>query len=258
MTIRMISSAAAWLVAAGAAMAADLPAPLPYKAPPIAAPMARDWGGLYVGINGGYAWGTSDWGLSTPLSATTAFRSGTLHPNGGIGGGQVGYNWQRGAWVFGVEADLDYRDAADTVSIAIFPVGFPVIFRQLEARQKWLGTIRPRAGMVVGDVMVYATGGLAFGQVTDTQSLITTTGSQTFSASSTRAGWVAGIGAEYAMMRGWSTRLEYLHVDLGSTTLATPVFAAPGQIGFVASSGTFPNRSDIVRLGLSYRLDAWR
>jgi outer membrane immunogenic protein len=252
------AAAAAWLIAGGAATAADLPRPLPYKAPLApAAPLVRDWSGFYAGINGGYSWGTSDWGLSTPLSAATAFRSGTLRPDGGLFGGQVGYNWQRGAWVLGVEADLDYRDAADTVSIALVPVGLPVEFRQIEVRQKWLGTIRPRAGMVVGDAFIYATGGVAFGQVTDTHALITTTASQTFSASSTRTGWVAGAGVEYALMSAWSARLEYLHVDLGSTTLATPTFVPAGQSGFVPSSGTFPNRSDIVRLGLSYKLPAW-
>ena len=90
--------------------------------------------------------------------------------------------------------------------------------------------------MVVGNALLYATGGLAVGSVTDTQSLITTTASQTFSASSTRAGWVLGLGAEYPVMPGWSTKLEYLHVDLGSTSLAAPAFTPPGQAGFVASS----------------------
>jgi len=141
MTIRFMSGvcAVAWLMAPAVAVAADLPSRLVYKAPSVATPAARDWSGFYAGINGGYAWSTSDWGLSTPLSATTAFRSGTLRPNGGIGGGQVGFNWQRGAWVKGVEADIDYRDASDTTSIALQAVGFPTEFRQLTSRQTWLG-----------------------------------------------------------------------------------------------------------------------
>jgi outer membrane immunogenic protein len=258
MTIRSVPSAAlaAWLVAGGAAMAADIQ-PI-YKAPVLAAPAGPDWSGVYIGINAGYAWTTTDWGLSTPLSATTAFRSGTLRPNGGIGGGQIGFNSQRGAWLAGIEADLDYRDARDTVSIPIFPVGFPVEFRQLESRQEWLGTIRPRAGVIVGPALLYATGGLAVGRVTDRHSLLTTTASQTFSVATTRAGWTVGAGVEYALMPSWSTRLEYLHVDLGSTSLATPAFTPAGQSGFVASSGTFTNRSDIVRFGLNRKLDFWR
>jgi len=260
MTIRFAAGvgAVAWLVAATVAVAADLPARPVYKAPSIAAPVARDWSGFYLGINAGYAWTTSDWGLSTPLSATTAFRSGTLRPNGGIGGGQIGFNWQRGVWLWGVEADVDYRDASDTTSIALQAVGLPTEFRQLTSRQTWLGTIRPRGGVVVGDALLYATGGLAVGSVTDTHALITTTASQTFSASSTRTGWALGAGVEYALMPGWSTKLEYLHVDLGSTSLATPLFTPAGQAGFVASFGTFSNRSDIVRLGLNYKFSAWR
>jgi outer membrane immunogenic protein len=258
MTIRLIARAAvaAWLVAGGAAMAADLQ-PI-YKAPVVAAPVVAGWSGVYIGINAGYSWATSDWGLSTPASAATAFRSGTLRPNGGMAGGQIGFNWQRGAWLAGIEADLDYRDATDTVSIALIPVGLPVEFRQLESRQEWLGTIRPRVGMVVGPALLYATGGLAVGRVTDTQSLLTTTASQTFSAASTRAGWTVGAGVEYALWQAWSTKLEYLHVDLGSTSLATPVFIPAGQSGFVASFGTFTNRTDIVRFGLNRKLDFWR
>jgi outer membrane immunogenic protein len=258
MTIRLVPSAAmaAWLVAGGAAMAADIQPT--YKAPVIAAPAAPDWSGAYIGINVGYAWATSDWGLSTPLSATTAFRSGTLRPNGGIGGGQIGFNWQRGWWFAGIEADLDYRDATDTVSIPLVAAGLPVEFRQLESRQEWLGTIRPRVGVVVGPALLYATGGLAVGRITDTQSLLTTTASQTFSVVSTRAGWTLGAGVEYALMQGWSTKFEYLHVDLGDTSLATPAFTPAGQAGFVPSFGTFTNRSDIVRLGLNHKLDFWR
>jgi len=260
MTIRVVPGAAiaAWLVAAGAAMAADAPAQLIRKAPVVAAPAVRDWGGAYVGINAGYAWTTSEWGLSTPLSATTPFRSGTLRPNGGIGGGQIGLNWQRDAWLAGVEADLDYRNATDTVPIPLTAVGLPVEFRQLESRQEWLGTIRGRSGVIVGNALLYATGGLAVGRVTDTQSLLTTTASQVFSVASTRAGWTLGAGVEYALMPGWSTKLEYLHVDLGDTSLATPAFTPAGQAGFVASSATFTNRTDIVRLGLNRKLDFWR
>jgi outer membrane immunogenic protein len=258
MTIRLVASAAvaAWLVAAGDATAADL-RPI-NKAPVIAAPAGPDWSGAYIGINAGYAWTASDWGLSTPASAATAFRSGTLRPNGGMGGGQIGFNWQRGAWLAGIEADLDYRDATDTVSIALIPVGLPVEFRQLASRQEWLGTIRPRAGVIVGPALLYATGGLAVGRVTDTHALLTTTASQTISVASTRGGWTVGAGVEYALMPSWSTKLEYLHVDLGSSSLATPVFVPAGQSGFVASFGTFTNRTDIVRFGLNRKLDFWR
>jgi outer membrane immunogenic protein len=258
MTIRFVSraAAAAWLVAAsGAATAADMPARPVYKAPAVVAPAGPDWNGAYGGINAGYAWATSHWGLSTPLSAVTPFRSGTLRPDGGIGGGQIGYNWQRGAWLLGVEADLDYRNAANSVSIALPAVGFPTEIRQLQSREGWLGTIRPRAGVIAGNALIYATGGIAFGRVTDTHALITTTASQSFSTASTRAGWALGAGVEYALTRGWSAKIEYLHVDLGSTGLATPAFIPAGQIGFVPSFGTFTNHTDIVRIGLNHTLD---
>ena len=252
------TAAVAFFLGAGLTMAADVPAAKVYKAPLKAAPAMPDWTGVYFGINAGYAWARSNWGLSTPLSAITPFRSDSLQPDSSIGGVQIGWNWQSGPWLWGIEGDIDYRNGNDSASIAIPAAGFPTEFRNLQSRETWLGTIRPRVGGVWSSTLLYVTGGLAAGQVTNTQSLVTTTASSTFSASSTRTGWVLGAGLEYVLNTNWTAKLEYLYVDLGNSSLDTPAFTPPGQAGFVASSGVFENRSQIVRAGLNYKLDSAR
>src|SRR5262249_60537237 len=80
---------------------------MPAKAPPIAAPIpVQNWTGLYVGGNGGYSWGRTD--VDYSLGALPAL-STTLDPNSFIGGGQIGYNWQRGSLVLGVAGDIAWR-----------------------------------------------------------------------------------------------------------------------------------------------------
>jgi len=234
---------------AGPTMAADLAPKAPaYKAPPPV--RAVSWTGFYAGVNAGYAWTDSDWQMSTPTAVVT-FRSGTLHPQGFIGGGQAGFNWQSGFWVWGIEADIDGRGGSDLVSIP-GAGGATGGFRILDSHPKWLATVRPRVGAAFDNILLYATGGLAVGEVRVNHTLLDPPGGSTsvFSTSSTRSGWTVGAGLEYAVARPWSVKLEYLYVDLGTTTLATPADAF-----FVPASTTVSNKSQIVRAGLNYRFN---
>jgi len=121
--------------AASSAMAADLARPV-YKAAP--APLFN-WTGFYVGGHGGYGWADD----------------ANLSPKGWFGGGQVGYNWQYAPnWVFGVEADISGSDISET-NLA----GAPLVSSKIN----YFGTARGRLGYTVDRVMVYGTGGLAFG-----------------------------------------------------------------------------------------------
>ena len=96
------------LLAASHAWAADLPVP----AGPVPAyyPVATvyDWGGGYIGINGGYAFGQSEWGAD-PLDLSGLSSTGNFNVNGGLVGGTIGVSGQWGAWVFGVEGDFDWQ-----------------------------------------------------------------------------------------------------------------------------------------------------
>lgn len=177
---------AALLAAPVAAQAADLGPS--YKAPAYVAPSYATWTGFYVGINGGYGFGDSDW----------AALGTDPEPSGFLIGGTVGYNLQTGVWVWGIEGDFAYSTIDDTVAGATVEV-------------PWFATARGRIGYAGwGNLMPYFTGGAAFAKVEATTAGAT--------ESDTRIGWTVGAGLEYAMWSNWSVKVEYLYADLGSFT----------------------------------------
>ncbi len=210
---------AALLAAPLGARAADLPHPL-YKAPAYVGPAAANWTGFYVGINGGYGFGTSDWDIPAV----------SPDPSGYLAGATVGYNFQTGLWVWGFEADIDWADIKGDTSC---------LGGSCETNLDWFGTARIRIGYAGWDNWLpYLTGGAAFG---DVKADLTTTGS---TASSTQIGWTAGVGLEYAFRSNWSAKIEYLYADLGS-------FDCGAACGTTSNNVTFT--TNIVRAGLNYR-----
>jgi outer membrane immunogenic protein len=210
------------LVAAMAtpSFAADLPRPS-YKAP-IYAPSFYSWTGFYAGINGGYGFGKSDW--------TGAGGTGSTKPKGALAGVTVGYNLQTGAWVWGLEADLDYSwmKGSDSGGTGVCTGG------GCETKMQWFGTGRGRLGYAGWDRWLpYVTGGLAYGNIKATPAV----GSD---FSKTKFGWTVGGGVEYALLANWTTKLEYLYADLGSFSGGVP-----------GNDVTF--KTHLVRAGLNYR-----
>jgi len=213
-----LAVAAALLTGALAAQAADLPQPS-YKAPAYVGPSYANWTGFYVGINGGYAWGDSEWS-----GGTGNFK---VSPNGWLGGGTIGYNFQTGTWVWGIEGDFDYVDLNGTAGGLC--IGCSV-------KDTWLGTARGRLGYAGwNNWLPYITGGGAFGNI----KVSTPFGDN----SNTKWGWTAGAGLEWAFLANWSAKVEYLYVDLGSTNCDLCA-VTPTNIDF---------KSSIVRLGVNYR-----
>ena len=269
---------------------------MPLKAPPL--PVAvYNWTGFYVGGNVGYSWGHSsttttfyDGNTGTLLSAGAA----GFNMDGAIGGVQAGYNWQRDKWVFGIEADIQAsgqrgdglftcaggalapRPAAlngtctpghvgDTApfDVAAFPVG-----DALSQKLQWFGTLRGRIGpTITPTVLLYATGGLAYGEVKTFESVngvnitgVNGTNNSTstpvfaaFGNTSTRVGWTVGAGIEGAISGNWTAKAEYLYIDLGtvSASFLTPITTTGGGLlGIRYSSHITDN---ILRVGLNYR-----
>jgi outer membrane immunogenic protein len=174
----------------GSAHAADLPRQqMPARAPVYAAPY-YNWTGLYVGINGGGAFGRSRWDST-----------GGFDTSGGMIGGTVGYNWQFGTWVVGLEGDIDWANIKGTTNRGC--VG------GCSSENTWLGTARGRLGYSFDRWMPYITGGAAFGDVT-------TTNPGFSGATNTQVGWTAGAGVEFAIASNWTAKVEYLHYDHGS------------------------------------------
>jgi outer membrane immunogenic protein len=222
---------------------------MPVKAPPVRAPIAYSWNGCYGGVNAGAAWTRIRHNLSVPGEAdfSTSDRDTSF-----TGGGQLGCNWQIDpSWVVGVEGDFNYLKASHNTGFAFS--GEDTVGNQ-ETKLRWLGTLRARLGYSWNRVLLYGTGGLAFGDVKSSVNAITNDG-DIFSGSysKVRFGWAAGAGIEYAFADRWSAKFEYLHFDLGSfnylvtqapggTNNLPPVWNASGKVN-----------GDILRVGLNYR-----
>jgi outer membrane immunogenic protein len=200
----------------GAANAADMQRrqAMPTKAP--AYVQMYNWTGAYVGINGGGGWGRSN--TSAP------FASGDFNTSGGVVGGTIGYNWQTGPAVFGLEGDIDWSNIRGSSTCG---VGF-----SCETKNSWLATARGRVGYAFDRFMPFVTGGLAVGDIKNTVSGV---GSST----ATKAGWTVGGGLEAALTGPWTAKVEYLYADLGR---GTSVLGADTKFN-----------ASIVRAGLNYR-----
>ncbi len=192
------AAALAFATVAGTASAADLGRPV-YKAPAYVSPIYT-WAGFYIGINGGGAWGNYDYDFQPPNVGHDL--------SGGLVGGQLGYNWEYGPLVFGLETDLDW--AGISGSNACPNPGF-----SCNAKVDWLGTTRGRLGYSFnGGWLAYVTGGAAYGNVRRES----TGPASSLSQDNTHVGWTVGGGLEYGFARNWSVRAEYLYVDLGTDT----------------------------------------
>jgi len=212
--------AAAMLTAPLAARAADLVHPS-YKAPAYVAP-PFSWSGFYLGVNGGYLWGNSDWTVGP-----TTFE---VAPKGFLAGATLGYNIQTGNWVWGIEGDIDYVNAKGTSDAAIC--------NGCTFEDTWLATVRGRVGYAFGRWLPYLTGGGAFANAK-----VSSPGG---SVSKTQDGWTAGVGLEWAFLEHWSAKVEYLYLDLGNTTCdaATCLLPADASVDF---------KANILRVGVNYR-----
>jgi outer membrane immunogenic protein len=171
------------------------------------------WTGLYVGLNAGHS-SSRDFTGENSVFPYNGVALEHLHSrtSGVTGGGKIGYNYQMGHFVVGIEADFNYVDLSRTKTSLSGAV-------TQDISGNFIGALRPRVGVAFGPALLYATGGLAYGSVDTT---ITDNSANTLSASNTgmRVGWAAGVGAEYALNRNLSLRPEYLHTDLGRADLS--------------------------------------
>ncbi len=247
---RVLLASVGAIALAGSAFAADLPsrAPPPVYVPPV--PIFT-WTGIYIGGQIGYAWGTSNTNIGDNFGDFTSF---STNNNGVIGGAHVGYNLQLNQFVIGLEGDVDGSSLSKTVSGTAF-VGGPAFVAlvpvTISGNLGVQGSIRGRLGYAWDRVLLYATGGVAFGGFSG--SIQTPFGFD--SLSTTRVGWTVGGGLEYAVTNNWSIRAEYRYTQFGhSTVFATNSFAVPGLVAV----GAFGNRTineNRVQVGFSYKFD---
>ena len=166
---RMLFAGAVMLAATGSTLAADLPPSMPPPPPPRApaayvpvAPPMYNWGGIYVGINGGYGFGSSNW-------SATGTSTGNFNIQGPLAGGTLGANFQTGQFVFGIEGDGDWSNIKGSASTtnAVCP--------GCQTANTWLATLRARAGVAWDRVLIFGTAGGAGGSINTSGTGITST-----------------------------------------------------------------------------------
>jgi outer membrane immunogenic protein len=246
---RMLFAGALLLAATGSTLAADLPPSMPPPPPPPRAPAyvpvitpQYNWGGIYIGINGGYGFGNSTW-----TTAGGAGSTGSFSIKGPLVGGTLGANFQSGMFVFGIEGDGDWTNITgtftDTTGAATGCVGC-----SFQTSNSWLGTLRARAGVAWDRVLLYATGGGAGGNI---KANISDPGFTGMSPSTTEFGWTAGGGLEFAITDNITAKVEYLYVDLQNTSFTCPA----GTCAAAAITGTTSFDTSLVRAGLNLKFN---
>ncbi|MDE5445475.1 outer membrane beta-barrel protein [Bradyrhizobium sp. CSA207] len=187
------------LSAAAPALAADLAA-RPYTKAPAMVAAIYDWSGFYIGINGGGASARSTW------DAVGFGREGSHDATGGTVGGQIGYRWQSGQWVFGVEGQGNWADFSGDNLSSLFAT-------RNRSKIDSFGLITGQVGYAWNNVLLYAKGGAAVvGAKYEVFS--TASGALLGSNDQTRWGGTVGAGLEYGFAPNWSVGVEYNHIFL--------------------------------------------
>jgi outer membrane immunogenic protein len=223
------------LATSASAVAADLPM---RSAPPVFTPVpVYNWSGFYVGANAGVGWANS--GNVTVRDPVLGAKSISVSSRSGfIGGGQIGYNFQVGGFVYGLETDIQFADVGSKVNWG--PYGR--LGLSTGGSGGYFGTLRGRAGYAIDRTLLYLTGGLAYGGLN----------SSPLSGSATsNVGYALGGGVEYAFTQNWTAKLEALYINLSNGNARTIVVTNGGRnYPISASSG---NGGGVLRVGVNYK-----
>jgi outer membrane immunogenic protein len=220
----MLTTSALLLVAPAVAEAADIPRPI-YKGVPRSVIAYYNWTGFYAGLQTGYASGSSDWDFAAAPGSNVS-----VSPKGWMFGLTLGYNWQVGSFVYGLEADYSFANVkGDSPCLVV---------ATCETEHSSLATFRGRIGYAFDRFLPYFTAGGAYGNIKANIPQVP------LESSDSKFGWAAGVGIEYAFLGNWTAKLEYLYVDLGSfeTNFFTPV-----------TTNTVSLNESIIRVGLNYK-----
>jgi outer membrane immunogenic protein len=227
--MKRVTTLAALALAVAITASPALAADMPVKAP-VSVAVSPSWTGCYLGGNVGYGWARKQWSLSP-----AGIDEGSDNPNGLLGGGQIGCDYQTGVWVFGIQGMFDW---ASLKADHLAPVIGPPVTNSTNI--PWLATLTGRLGYAVNpNALLYVKGGGAW--VKDKHVSAST---QTESADVSRSGWTIGGGLEYMVAPNWALFIEYDYMDFGTKTTT-----------FTPSLDTFSIKQNVqaVLVGLNWR-----
>ena len=201
------------------ASAADLPRKAPPPAPVAVAPV-YDWNGFYIGVMGGYGWSDS---ARVTVNGVDFVGAGNL--KGGFIGGTLGYNYAPlgSSWLFGIEVDGAWASIRNSASGTVLGTTLAV-----EDKINAIGSVTGRLGWTFGPGLLYAKGGWAWADQRLSATLVTPLAVATASQTNFHSGWTVGGGLEYLFTPNWSGKIEYMYVDLGTTTFGNGTLLAGG------------------------------
>lgn len=221
----------------------------------VEAPAVFDWTGFYIGGNIGYAFGGDDRvGINETPPAFDGGQVGDLSLNGIFGGPEVGYNFQAGSVVFGVEGDFEFSDVSDDDKDTNTDAGGLALTAHSSDDVNWFGTLRGHLGWALNNVLIYGTGGLAVGSVDyKVRGEFNDGFSFRIDDDFTNWGWTAGGGVEWAFNDNWSAKVEYKYVNLGKESLKARAFDDAGEpTEFIEKTEATPDFHSIL-FGVNYR-----
>jgi outer membrane immunogenic protein len=227
------------LSATAPALAADLAA-RPYTKAPAMVAAIYDWSGFYIGVNGGGGSAHSTWDL------VGGGREGSHDATGGTVGGQIGYRWQTGAWVFGLEAQGNWADISGTTAAVGLGAPFAAVISS-RSKMDAFGLFTGSVGYAWNNALLYVKGGAA---ITDRNYQFIAPGGVLVAESGygTRLGGTVGAGVEYGFAPNWSAAIEYDHIFENRHGVT---FTIPGGVGVTGfSSG---GDTDLVTARINYR-----
>jgi outer membrane immunogenic protein len=234
--MRRSALAGLFLIGLGAAVpanAADIRLPVK-AAPPAFVHTYYNWTGFYLGAHAGYAW--ADF---SGTDAVLGVLAGSTTANGLIYGGQVGFNYQFGSWVLGIEGEFSFGDVKSSESLLGLATG--------EVKLDRIYTAAARVGYAFDRTMIYGKFGGAW---TQEEYNFTLLGLTAATGSVDRSGWVLGVGVEYAFMGNWSAKLEYNYMDMGSKAVTLTTLG-----GLVVTPANVDLTVQTIKAGLNYRFN---
>jgi outer membrane immunogenic protein len=232
---RLLLPAALVAISTTAAFAADLPS---RSAPPVFTPIpVYNWSGFYVGVNAGIGWSNGgNVTISDPVLGAQSI--GVNSRSGFVGGGQIGYNFQAGPFVYGLETDIQYANIGGSVNWG--PYGRLGV--SSGSSGEYFGTLRARAGYAIDRTLLYLTGGLAYGGLNS---------SPLGGNATSNVGYALGGGVEYAFTQNWTAKVEALYINLSNGSNRTIAVTNGGLVYPISANAG--NGGGLLRVGVNYK-----